>query len=37
MFRRHGLLDGVHAIAVLAVAFIATHLPDPPPLDLRQA
>ena len=26
-----------HAIAVLAVAFIATHLPDPTPLDLRQA
>ena len=26
-----------HAIAVIAVAFIATHLPDPNPLDLRQA
>ena len=26
-----------HVLAVLAVAFIATHLPDPAPLDLRQA
>jgi TonB family protein len=26
-----------HAIVVIAVAFIATHLPDPAPLDLRQA
>ena len=26
-----------HALAVIAAAFIATHLPDPVPLDLRQA
>jgi len=26
-----------HVLAVLAAAFIATHLPDPAPLDLRQA
>jgi TonB family protein len=32
-----GLSTVLHAIAVLGVAFIATHLPDPAPLDLRNA
>jgi TonB family protein len=32
-----GVSTVFHVIAVLAVAFIATHLPDPAPLDLRQA
>jgi TonB family protein len=32
-----GFSTVLHAIAVLAVAFIATHLPDPSPLDLRQS
>jgi TonB family protein len=32
-----GFSTVMHAIAVVAVLFIATHLPDPGPLDLRQA
>jgi TonB family protein len=37
MSRALGLSTVVHAVAVVAVAFIATHLPDPVALDLRQA
>lgn len=32
-----GLSTALHFVAVLAVAFIVTHLPDPAPLDLREA
>jgi len=37
MSRALGLSTVVHALAVVAVAFIATRLPDPAALDLRQA
>ena len=37
MSRALGVSTALHIGAVLAVAFIVTHLPDPAPLDLRQA
>jgi TonB family protein len=37
MSRALGLSTVVHAVAVAAVAFVVTHLPDPAALDLRQA
>ena len=37
MSRALGVSTVLHAVAVLAVAFIATQLPDPAALDLRQA
>jgi TonB family protein len=37
MSRALGVSTILHAVAVLAVAFVATHLPDPAALDLRQA